>query len=144
MGTSNERHACTDRRRYRRFKVPNDAFCIVKKPRFKLGQIVDMSAGGLAMCYLDDRIVSDAEFAVDIMLADNGFYLSNIRVALVWDADCEFLIPDDLRYMKQCGLQFSALSAEQKAKLTYFIPQHTNGFVYDRRSNMSSFPNNIM
>ncbi len=123
----------TDRRKYRRFKVPSDAFAIIKRPRFKVGQIVDISMGGIAICYLDKPLEGGLLRSFDMLLADSGFYLPKIKAALVWDAPCRLLAPDDPSTIRQCGIKFENLTSMQQAKLTYFIPQHADGFAYDRR-----------
>lgn len=125
-----------DRRRYKRFKVPTDAFAVLKAPKFRIGQISDMSMGGLAFCYVDQKINPREISFVDILLADDGFYLDRIPVKIAWDedfSDCAQLQP---RSMKRCGLMFEEISQSQQALLASFVPKHAGGFLLDRRCRM--------
>ncbi len=126
-----------DRRKNKRFKVPADTFVIVKNPKFRIGQIIDMSESGLAFFHMDTRLLSE-KFKIDILLADNDFYLDKIQVNKVSDITIE---KDPLMKnstMKRCGLQFADLTETQKSKLACFIPKHGNGFVQDRRCTSDS------
>lgn len=133
MAAVQDRIYKADRRKYRRFRVPADAFAIIKRPRFKLGQILDVSMGGIALCYLDHLLKFESLQSIDMLLADNGFYLPRIKAALMWDAPYQLIGPEDAAPMRQCGIKFDGLTPMQQAKLTFFIPRHADGFVYDRR-----------
>ncbi len=93
---------------------------------------MDVGMGGMALCYLD-HLNMESIGAIDMLLADNGFYLSNIKATLMWDSPCRLFLQEDPSPMRQCGIQFQKLTPRQQARLTIFIPQHADGFVYDRR-----------
>jgi c-di-GMP-binding flagellar brake protein YcgR len=122
-----------DRRQYRRFKVPNDAFAIVKNPRFKLGQITDMSLGGMSICYLDELISGGGSSTIDILLADNEFYIEGIPVSFVWHADCREMYTVNSSVMKKCGVRFGELTPAHESKLAVFVPGNDNGYAFNLR-----------
>ena len=99
-----------DRRKNRRFKVPPDAFMVIKQPRFKMGQIVDMSAGGLSFCYIEGSIPPIDNLKVDILLADDGYYLDQIPVDVVSDFTIGVNYPFNEKPVKRCSLKFNGLS----------------------------------
>jgi len=123
-----------DRRQSKRFKVPTDAFAIIKSPNFKIGQITDMSKGGLSFCYIDKQIKLHEIFSVDILLADDGFYLDKIPVKIAWDDGINACVSLQSKAMKRCGVTFDNMSIDQQALLHSFVPKHAGGFVLDRRS----------
>ncbi|MFZ5572980.1 MAG: PilZ domain-containing protein [Thermodesulfobacteriota bacterium] len=133
MTAVSDRLFSPDRRKHHRFKVPADAFAIIKYPRFKVGQIMDLSMGGLALCYLDHRLTPGSVRGLDMLLADNGFYLSDIEATLMWDEPCYLFSREEPAPMRQCGMKFEKLTPRQQAKLTIFFPQHADGFAYERR-----------
>lgn len=114
-----------NRRLHRRFKVPNDAFAIIKRPKFKLGQISDMSNGGISICYLDELSPGGSEATIDILLTDDDFYIEGIPVSFVWNIDCHDLGTREHSVIKKSGLQFGPLTTEQETKLNVFIPFHS-------------------
>lgn len=121
-----------DRRKHKRFKVPADAFAIVKNPRFKLGQIADMSMGGISFYYISGKEFSE-KIAVDILLADDDFYVADLPGSIVSD-ECIFLNQSaEKNAFKRCGLRFEELTSQQRSKLSCFIPQQESGYLQDKR-----------
>ncbi len=121
-----------DRRRHKRFKVPAETFAILKDPQFGIGQIVDMSESGLAVFCVDCKIPA-GEFELDILLADDDYYVDRISVNRISEIRVEMEPQQKNNTMKRYSLQFADLSPVQKSKLACFIPKHGHGFVHDRR-----------
>lgn len=121
-----------DRRKHKRFKVPADAFAIVKDPCFKLGQISDMSLGGISFYYISGKEFS-RNIEVDILLADDDFYIDNLPVSIVSDINVHLNESLDKRVFKRCGLQFEELTSQQRSKLSCFIPNQDSGYLQDKR-----------
>ncbi|RJP75183.1 MAG: PilZ domain-containing protein [Desulfobacteraceae bacterium] len=121
-----------DRRKHKRFKVPADAFAIVKNPCFKLGQIADMSLGGISFYYISGKGFSK-NIAVDILLADDDLYIDNLPVSIVSDVNVHLNESLDKTSFKRCGLQFEKLTSHQLSKLSCFIPKQDSGYLQDKR-----------
>lgn len=113
-----------NRRLFHRFKVPHDAFAIIKSPRFKLGQIADMSNGGMSICYLDELLPDANDATIDILLADDDFYIEGIPVSFVWNTCCDDCGAPASSTMRKTGMCFGPLTPEQETKLNVFIPFH--------------------
>jgi c-di-GMP-binding flagellar brake protein YcgR len=126
-----------DRRKHKRFKVPSDAFAIVKNPCFKLGQIADMSMGGISFYYISGKQLTQ-KIAVDILLADDDFYIDNLPVSIVSEIDVHVNESVEQSSFKRCGLQFEMLTSQQRSKLSCFIPKQDSGYLQDKRV-ISSF-----
>jgi len=122
-----------DRRKSRRFKVPPDAFTIIKQPRFKMGQIIDMSIGGFSFCYIDDSMSPVNNFKIDILLADDGYYLDRVPVEFVSDVKIGVNYPFNAKSVKRCGLKFNGLSDAALLQMNALIPKHSGGYLIDRR-----------
>jgi len=121
-----------DRRQHKRFKVPSDTFAIVKNPSFKLGQIVDMSMGGISFYYISGKEFTK-KIAVDILLADDDFYIDNRPVSIVSDIQVHLNESLEQSSFKRCGLQFDELTSQQRSKLSCFIPKQDSGYLQDKR-----------
>ena len=55
-----------EKRRFRRFQAPQNAFALPGGPDGRLGQIMDISKGGLAFRYVGDGGQSKRSFQMDI------------------------------------------------------------------------------
>ena len=114
-----------NQRRYARFRVPKDAFAALGPDYIKVGQIINISMGGLAFRYLASKGPSNAS-ELDIFLAGRVFYLYKLPFETVRDFVTNEM-PFSSIYMKVCGLQFGDLTDKQKSDLRYFIQTHTIG-----------------
>lgn len=121
-----------DRRRHKRFKVPADTFVILKDPQFRIGQIIDMSESGLGVFCVESKMPAE-KFELDILLADDDYYVDRISVNSISEIPVEMDPPQKNNIMKRYSLQFADLTSVQKSKLACFFPRHGNGFIHDRR-----------
>lgn len=114
-----------ERRKYERFEVQEGAFAALKGPVSKLGQIMDISRGGLAFRYIDTGGRLDRSFDLDISLIKNDFHLKEVPCKNISDSEiisefCFSSIP-----MRRLGVQFTELTHNQTSQLEYFIQNHT-------------------
>lgn len=72
-----------EKRRFRRFQAPQNAFTLLRGPDGKLGQIIDISKGGLAFRYVGNGRKPKKAFQLDIFLANNGFRLEKVSFETV-------------------------------------------------------------
>ena len=122
-----------ERREHKRFEVRSGAFAVLSTPesRFtkRVGQIIDISMGGLAFCYIATEEPSNGESELKIITTNNGFHLDRLPSRTVSD----FETPDESPFtsisMRRSGLQFGRLTEEQISMLEHFILQHTVGEV---------------
>ncbi len=117
------RKETVNQRRYARFRVPKNAFAALGPDYIKVGQIINISMGGLAFRYVDGKGPSNAS-ELDIFLAGRTFYLYELPFESVWDSVTNE-VPFSSINMKVCGLQFGDLTDEQKSDLRYFMQNHT-------------------
>ena len=115
-----------NRRRCARFRVPKDAFAALGSVYIKVGQIINISIGGLAFRYLLPTEGPSNASELDIFLAGRTFYLYKVPFEIVWD-----LVNNEMRFnsieTKICGLQFGDLTPHQISQLEYFIQDYAIG-----------------
>jgi hypothetical protein len=115
-----------EQRRHKRFQVPGGVFVGFGPRANKVGQVVDVSMGGLAYRYVGCEESADGSH-LDISATDNDFYMGAVPFRTVSDFQIVDRIAASPMTMRRCGVQFRKLSRKQNAQLEYFIKQHTLG-----------------
>jgi hypothetical protein len=141
-----------ERRKHKRFSAKNGTFAVVrsndtpldkikkmsmgeiacavyKANPEKVGQIIDLSQGGLSFSYIDKRDACLELFGIDILSADNSFYLDNLSYKTVMDVETADEPSFSPIKVKRQGIKFTELTPDQLAKLKYFLQNHTDGEV---------------
>jgi hypothetical protein len=118
-----------EKRRFRRFQTPQNAFALLRGPDGKLGQIIDISRGGLAFRYVANGGQTNGPFQLDIFLANNGFHLEQVTFRTVSDFEVTKQGPSNSVIMRRCGVQFDELSQDHASRLEYFIENYALGAV---------------
>jgi hypothetical protein len=113
-----------ERRKTKRYKVKNGAFAALKPYSDKVGQIVDLSKGGLAFLYFDTGEGSNESSELDIYDVGNHFYMSKLAVKTVSDVTIPNKIPINPIIMRRCGVQFGELTTEQTSSLDSFMQNY--------------------
>ncbi|MBU4185026.1 MAG: PilZ domain-containing protein [Desulfobacteraceae bacterium] len=117
-----------EKRKLKRFKTKNLSFALLKSSFYEeLGEIVDISKGGLAFQCLvgEDRIKEPVE--LDIILAGNGFHIKKIPCKTISDFEMTNKIYFSSLKMRRHSIKFGELDNNQISELDYFIKQHTIG-----------------
>ena len=117
-----------DRRKYKRFHVQNGAHAVLGTRYAELlGQIIDISRGGVSFRYVAGEKPSSRSFALDISLAN--FHLGKVPFKDISDCEIanEFLLGSIP--IRRRGVQFGELTPGQKRLLEYFVENHTIGEV---------------
>ena len=115
----------SDQRKYPRVRPMGMIFAVIGDPPSLVGQIIDISPGGLSFKHFSDRDVVRQDFTVGIIESGGGFRVSDLPCQKVYD----FLEPLSEGYlnfnntfrMKCCGLAFGNLTDEETVKLNRFI-----------------------
>lgn len=112
-----------ERRRSVRFRVRE---CALVFDESQLGELVDISSGGLSFVSRSKGTGHGEPFELNIICSD-GFHISQIPCQTV--SDCE--IPDQpepiIGRMRRIGVEFRSLSHEQEMELESFIKSHALG-----------------
>jgi hypothetical protein len=115
----------SDRRKQTRFKALKGAFAAVRQKANQLGQIKDISFGGLAFTYLANEGATNGARALDIVVAKHRLYIKDIPFRLVRDTQVEKENPFSTVPVRQQSVEFGKLSHEQQTQLMNLMQHHT-------------------
>lgn len=126
-----KRKEMAERRKDKRFEVRNGAFAVLRASSWphstqKLGQIKDISMGGLAFSYIASEDLSNGSVQLSIFLVKNRFHLRKIPFETISDLETDE-VPFSSITMRRSGVQFGELTPNQISQLKYFIQSHTIG-----------------
>ena len=120
-----DRSVLDERRQQKRFKAQEGAFAALVAQESRLGQIKDISIRGLSFRYIDSHEKLENADALKIILGDEGLYLDNVPFKKISDFEIENEFSFSRIKMRQIGLEFGELTAEQKMRLDRLIQCHT-------------------
>jgi len=124
---SNTKDLIVERRKYKRFRVQDGAFVMFGPHSAKVGQIIDMSMGGLAFGYISSEEQSNRSFELDVFLTDHSFYLEKVPVKTISNLKIANESPSVSTTTRRHGVQFEDLTHNQISELRYFLWNHTMG-----------------
>ncbi len=102
-------------RKDERFKIHDGVIVVVDPNSEKKDKIIDISLGGLAFSYKNERKQFDEEFEVDIYI-DNEIYLKKLKVKLISDIEIGE-VPFESANVRRLSGQFMWLTPVQKSDL---------------------------
>ncbi len=114
-----------ERRRHNRFQVEDGAYAAIRPQYDKIGQIIDVSRGGLAFRCMVSGSHEGESSEMDIFLIGDGFYLDKVPFKTVSDQGMPKRLSPGPQAMRRCGVQFGELTQTQALKLEEFILKHT-------------------
>lgn len=125
MTSNKEAAERAERRENERFRAKNGAFVALRPHYTKLGQISDISMGGLSFHYMSREELPNESFDVlDILVTNDDFFLEKVPFEIV--ADFELTkVPLSRVAIKRCSVRFGALTNDQRSLLENFIDNHT-------------------
>lgn len=117
-----------ERREHRRFEVPIGVFVAFRPHDTRLGEIVDISTGGLAFRYLATKEPSNGSCKLKIFPTEGDSYLNDVLFETITDFGT-YQIPFTSITMRRSGVQFGELTHNQMSQLKLFIHNHATGQV---------------
>ena len=111
--------------------APHGAFAVlaVECHFAKLGQIIDVSRGGLSFSYAGTEEWIGESLALGILFAEQKFRLDNVPFKTVSDFEMVGETPASDVVIRRRGVRFGGLTYEQKFELEQFIRRDTLGEV---------------
>jgi hypothetical protein len=117
-----EREALWDLRRYRRFSGREDAFAVLRNQVNEVGQLLNVSQGGLALKYLAEEPLPADQYELDIFLAGKGGFLwRGIPHRTVLDIELPPLVPFSVVRMRRRSIAFENLTGDQHVRLEHLL-----------------------
>jgi len=115
-----------ERRKNKRFKAAYGAYAVLGPETSKLGQIKDISMGGLAFKYLADEARSNGAGELDIIIRQNGFCVKSIPIQTVSDFELARENALSTVPIRRQGVQFGELTSNQTSQLEFILKNHTS------------------
>ena len=115
-----------ERRKNQRFKAAYGAYAVLGPESSKLGQIKDISMGGLAFKYLADEARSNGADELDIIIRQDGFYIKSIPIQTVSDFELARENALSTVPIRRQGVQFGELTSNQTSQLEFILKNHTS------------------
>ncbi len=98
---------------------------VYKSKPTQMGQIIDISRGGLAFRYIDEKEISSELYEIAIIFAVDFFCMDNVLAETISDFEIESENPFASFTIRRCSFQFKKLTLKQNSMLDYFIQKHT-------------------
>jgi hypothetical protein len=119
----------SEKRRFRRFQVPQNAFALLNGSDGRLARITDISKDGLAFRYVGNGEQPKRSFQMDIFLANNSFRLEKVSFRIVSDFEVSKQGLTNSLIMRRRGVQFDGIDQNHVSRLEYFIENYALGAV---------------
>jgi len=116
-----------NKREHMRFSIQDYAYAVLRPHSTRVGQIVDISRGGLSFRYPDTGIQLEESYTLDIFMVGEDFYLDKVPFKTIIERDVDLEFPDHSLTMKQCGVKFDELTEDQISRLDYLIDKYASG-----------------
>lgn len=114
-----------ERRTYKRLLARRGAVALVETLVNKLGQVEDISFGGLSFCYMQLEKETSVSGGVDLFFPRYDFFMKQIPMRVVTDIEELNQSPFRTVTMRRCGVQFLELSDEHRLQLEFFLRNYT-------------------
>jgi len=113
-----------ERRKHKRFKAAENAFASVRNDHGSIGNILDISLGGLCFKYIAGVEASAGVLELDIFLSDHSFWLRRIPCRNITDVKlaCDFSFRTV--GMRRRSVQFLNLTRTQQSMIEHLIQYH--------------------
>jgi len=115
-----------ERRKFQRYSVACGAYAVAGPEAAKLGQIKDISMGGLAFNYLADEARTHRCNQLDIIIRQYNLRIEQLPVRTISDFE---LAPKNVFStvkLRQLGVQFGELTPDQTSQLEHLLKTHTS------------------
>ena len=112
-----------ERRRNKRYKAVDGAYAAISPNSHKLGQIIDLSMGGLSFKYIDTSNDKDDNGIPEeaVFLSSMGFYVGDLPFKTVSDYEITNTPSFSSMKVRKRHVQFTDLSFKQLFDLDYYL-----------------------
>jgi hypothetical protein len=125
-----------ENRKHTRYQVPEGSFVTLGPSKAVMGQILDISMGGLAFRYINNHSEAPKhEGLADIYLTEGDVCVTSVPIKTVSDFDAPDTVtrkadgplPVSCRGMRRCGVEFGEMSQSQMSQLAQCIQAQSMG-----------------
>ena len=101
------------------------ALAVIKSKPPKMGEIIDISRGGLSFSYIENKTTLDQCNEMDILFVDEDFHISRMPIVPVKDSEFNPDAPFNALTMKRLEVRFKGLDNRQTKQLDYVLKNFT-------------------
>ncbi|MFZ5572606.1 MAG: PilZ domain-containing protein [Thermodesulfobacteriota bacterium] len=116
-----------ERRKYKRYRMQNGVFAVLGPQSSRMGQIIDISNGGVAFYHKDTHAKPEQNDELSILMDNNQATVSygplKFQANIVWETPIDTSRHSGIT--RRCGLEFKELTYYQRAWLVECIKNHT-------------------
>jgi len=118
MGTD----AKLDLRRYRRFMAREDVFAVLRNQVNEVGQIINVSEGGLAFKYMAEQPLPSDRYELDVFLAGRREFLwRGVPHRTILDIELSPNVPFSTIRMRRRSVAFENLTEDHNLRLEHLL-----------------------
>ncbi len=118
------RKRTVERRKHKRYKAVEGAYAAISPNSHKLGQVIDLSMGGLSFKYIDTTS-DDSDFEQPpeetIFLSSMGYYVGDLPFKTISDYEITNAPSFSSMKIRKRHVQFTDLSFKQLFDLDYYL-----------------------
>ena len=118
------RKRTVERRKHKRYKAIEGAYAAISPNSHKLGQIIDISMGGLSFKYIDTSADSTGTNPLSdesIFLSSMGYYVGDLPFKTISDYEVTNAPSFSSMKVRKRHVQFTDLSFKQLFDLDYYL-----------------------
>ncbi|MEH0021089.1 MAG: PilZ domain-containing protein [Desulfobacter sp.] len=117
------RKRTVERRRNKRYKAVEGAYAAISPNSHKLGQIIDISMGGLSFKYIDTSNGTEESGPGEeaVFLSSMGYYVGDLPFKIVSDYEVTNAPSFSSMKVRKRHLQFTDLTFKQLFDLDYYL-----------------------
>jgi len=118
------RKRTVERRKNKRYKAVEGAYAAISPNSHKLGQIIDVSMGGLAFKYIDtssDDAAGHIQSEETIFLSSMGYYVGDLPFETISDYEVTNAPSFSSMKVRKRHVRFTDLSFKQLFDLDYYL-----------------------
>ena len=120
-----ESRGSIEKRKHKRFKVKERVFVEVSVMPIKVGEMIDISAGGFSFQYLVNGDINPKTLQIKIDYLPNGFSSEMMTVRTVWDDIVSPKFWTGNIKTRRRGVCFEKLNESQKSRIEHLIENYT-------------------
>ena len=116
-----------ERRAHARKPINEGAYALLRDDEsHRLGQIQDMSQGGLAFCYLPDQEQDiTGQVSLTLFFSGNGFFMEDIPVRVVYEDRIPAKVLVGSLTMRKCAVEFAHLDEHHRLGISEFLDKYS-------------------
>ena len=118
------RKRTVERRKHKRYKAVEGAYAAISPNSHKLGQVIDISMGGLSFKYIDttsDDVDFEQPPEETIFLSSMGYYVGDLPFKTISDYEITNAPSFSSMKIRKRHVQFADLSFKQLFDLDYYL-----------------------